>query len=240
MTATVRDNPRPRHLLRLQGLFVKLLFCERTRVAYLSSPQAVLAQYGLGPDYARVLPDPDSETFKVEAHGRRMRVWHEVFETFPETVKMLDKGVTSATPDRPVDFNAFLSSDAFVDPYRGLPTPDGSGPGYESVSKFFFWLRETCDTTAPGTFVPLRTVSNTEFGRYLITQSRDASDDYYVQFRVGIRWDETPGAGLPTFVITPDFRLGRMVDQAQYMPYAGYLDLDTVAPLDRQPEPNIR
>jgi len=237
---TSENASRPVHLERLQDLFVKLLFCEQTRQSYCASPRTVLERYDLSPDYEKVLPDPDSENFKVEAHGRRMRVWKEAFQWFPKTIGMLDQGLQDANAaNRPPDFNAFLSSDAFTDPARALLSPDGSGAGYENISKFFFWVRATCATSRPNADIPLRTTLHTEFAYYLITTSQGPCEDYYQQFQEGIRWRETPRVELPCYVMTGEFRLGRLMKASEIGPFRHLPDLDKVVEAGTGAAPNI-
>lgn len=238
---TLATESRPEHLERLQTLFVKLLFCEPTRAAYCRTPDEVLAYYRLSTEYRKILPDADSEKFKVEAQGRRMRVFRETYQIFPNTIKELDENLKKLdNPEAGPDFNSFLSSDAFIDPNSALPAPDGSGAGYESVSKFFFWVRGTCRLMERNAPTGLRTAANTEFAHYLITQAGGRCDPYYDRFREGIRWCETPGTALPLYVLTNEFRLGKLNNAADAAPFLHLVDLDTVTPLAPPVEPNIR
>jgi len=238
---TALETSPPAHLARLQKLFVKLLFCEPTRTAYCRSPHQVLAQYDLSPDYQKSLPDPDSENFKVEAHGRRMRVFRETFGQFPQTIEMLDKSLTETggTAQGP-DFNAFLSSDSFTDPGCGLPAPDGSGPGYENVSQFYFWIRDVCGLSQPTAPVPLRTTVNAEFAVHLINISKMPSEQFYVQFSNGVTWRETPGASPPWYVVTDQLKLGRIVSAPDFIPYGDWPDMDALTPVGASAVPNIK
>jgi hypothetical protein len=238
---TTLANSPPARLGRLQKLFVKLMFCEPTRVAYCQSPQSVLSEYDLSPDYQAALPDPDSEKFKVEAHGRRMRVFRETFGQFQRTIEMLDKNLAERGGiGQGPDFNAFLSSDAFTDPGFALPAPDGSGPGYENVSKFFFWVREVCGTSRSDAPIPLRTTLHAEFGAHLVAQSKTPCDPYFAKFVKGVMWRESPDAGPPWFVVTDQLKLGRLDSAPRFLPYSGLPDLDTVQPQGSPSEPNIR
>ena len=234
-------NSPPPHLERLQKLFIKLLFCEPTRVAYCQSPHQVLTQYELSPDYQKTLPDPNSKNFKVEANGRRMRVFREIFGQFPKTIEMLDKTLAeSGGAGQGPDFNAFLSSDAFMDPEWALPTPDGSGPGYDSISKFYFWIRDVCGLSEPNALVPLRTTVNAEFAAHLVNLSKTQCDPFYNLFSKGVTWRDTPGASPPWFVVTDQLQLGRIVNPSEYLPYGDLPDLDDVAPTGLSTDPNIR
>lgn len=244
MATLERPPPQP-HLERLQKLFVKLLFCEPTRTAYCRSPRQVLSQYDLSPDYQKTLPDPNSEKFKVEAHGRRMRVFRETFEIFPKTIEMLDKNLADADGAGPgaaqgPDFNTFLSSDAFTDPAWGLPAPDGSGPGYENISKFYFWVRDVCGLSQPNAAIPLRTTVNSEFSAHLINVSKGRSDPFYAQFSNGVTWRENPAASPPWYVVTDQLRLGRIISPPAFMQFSGLPDMDALAPAGASSAPNIR
>jgi hypothetical protein len=242
--STLERSPPP-HLERLQKLFIKLLFCEPTRAAYCQSPRQVLSQYDLSPDYQKSLPDPNSEKFKVEAHGRRMRVFRETFGQFPKTIEMLDKNLAETDGAGPVggggpDFNTFLSSDAFTDPAWGLPAPDGSGPGYENVSKFYFWIRDVCGLSQPNAPIPLRTTANSEFAVHLINVSKTRSDPFYAQFSNGVTWRENPGASPPWYVVTDQLQFGRIISPPAFIPYGGWPDMDALSPAGASTTPNIR
>jgi len=238
---TLLAKSPPPHLERLQKLFVKLLFCEPTRAAYCQSPRNVLSQYELSPDYQKSLPDPNSEKFKVEAHGRRMRVFRETFGQFSKTIEMLDNALAESGGTGPgPDFNAFLSSDAFTDPGSGLPAPDGSGPGYDCIGKFYFWIRDVCNLSQPNASIPLRTTVNSEFAVHLINISKKPSDPFYSQFSNGVTWRETPGASPPWIVVTNQLQLGRIVSAPEFMPYGGWPDMDAIAPAGDSEEANIR
>jgi hypothetical protein len=237
---TLQKTPPP-HLERLQKLFIKLLFCEPTRAAYCQSPQTVLSQYDLSSDYQRSLPDPNSEKFKVEAHGRRMRIFKETFGQFPQTIEMLDKSLedSDGTGQGP-DFNAFLSSDAFTDPGWALPAPDGSGPGYESISKFFFWIRDVCGLTGMNAPSQLRLTVYAEFAVHLINLSKTPCVPFYQKFSNGVMWCETPGESPPWFVVTDQLQLGKIGSASDFEPYSNWPDLDAVTPTGAPTEPNIQ
>jgi len=238
---TTLEKSPPAHLERLQKLFIKLLFCEPTRAAYCQSPQSFLSQYELSPDYQKVLPDANSEKFKVEAHGRRMRIFKETFGQFPKTIEALDKQLAdSGGAGQGPDFNSFLSSDAFTDPGWALPAPDGSGPGYESVSKFFFWIRDVCGLTRSNAPIPLRTTAYAEFAVHLINTSKTPSDPYYAQFSKGVTWRETPGASPPWYVVTDDLKFGRIISASDFQRFSDWPDMDDVTPPGAPTEPNIR
>lgn len=237
---TLQKTPPP-HLERLQKLFIKLLFCEPTRAAYCQSPQAVLSQYDLSADYQRSLPDPNSEKFKVEAHGRRMRIFKETFGQFPQSIEMLDKNLSdSGGEGQGPDFNAFLSSDAFTDPGWALPAPDGSGPGYESVSKFFFWIRDVCGLMGLDAPLQLRMTVYAEFAVHLINISKTPSVPFYQQFENGVTWHEAPGGSPPWFVVTSQLQLGKIGSEPEFQQYSDWPDMDAVMPPGAPTEPNIR
>jgi hypothetical protein len=224
----LRDRARS-----LQALHIRLLFCRRTRDAWLAAPDDVLGSFGLSPADRSLLPDVAGSRFKAESHGRRIVVERAIGQCFDETQKYLAKraaasGFSGADPT----FDDFLCSDFFFNPHHGLPHSSGVGPGYENISKYFFWLRDAYQLADRSTDVRLRTQAYTEFAIYLVAQYQRPHDPYYDQFQGGLYWVETPGIAMPVILLSDKFvrfTLGNAETVAQ-LPGAGLLDLDQFAP----------
>lgn len=220
-------------LERLQALFVRLLFCQRTIDAFTEDPPAVLREHGLPASTQRMLPDPRDENFIAEIHGRRTGVIREVSTRFERTVAFFDE--LRRAPQaaiQPLSFNEFLSSDYFLDAGKSLPHPHGVGPGYESISKFYFWLRNTYGTDRPDAHEPLRTAVNIDFGLYLIYLRSRPCHPYYDRFKGGVCWLKTPGQPAPLQLLTEEMVFATVENPAkiQEILRVGIVDLDTVAP----------
>lgn len=224
----LRDRAR-----QLQALHIKLLFCHRTRTAWLAAPEDVLTAFGLRSADRSLIPDITGERFKAESHGRRVVVRRTIENSFGDTQKHLAKraaasGFSGAEPT----IDDFMCSDYFLDPHSGLPHSSGVGPGYENISKYFFWLREVYSLKKAGTDIDLRNHAYSEFAIHLITQYQRPHDPFYDQFQGGLYWVETPGIALPVILISDKFvrfTLGN-ADTVAQLPGAGLLDLDQLAP----------
>lgn len=223
---------RARHL---QALHIRLLFCRHTRDAWLAAPDKLLSDFGLSADDYSLFPDITGDRFKAESHGRRVVVERAVANSFGETQQYLVKhaaGSGFSGGDPTID--DFLCSDYFLDPHSGLPHSSGVGPGYENISKYFFWLRDTCGLDRPAADVTLRTHAYSEFAIYLITQYQRPHDPYYDQFQGGLYWMETPGIAMPVMLLSDKFvryTLGN-ADTVAQLPSAGLIDLDQLSPPD--------
>lgn len=226
----LRDRAR-----NLQALHVRLLFCRHTRDAWLAGPGDVLSDFGLSAKDQHLFPDITGDRFKAESHGRRVVVERSTGNSFGETQKYLAQrsaasGFTGADPT----LDDFLCSDFFLDPHRGLPHSSGVGPGYENISKYFFWLRHAHGLDRGDADIALRTHAYSEFAIYLITQYQRPHDPYYDQFQGGLYWLETPGIALPVMLLSDKFvryTLGN-ADTVAQLSGAGLMDLDQLAPPD--------
>ena len=219
----------------MQALYIGLLFCRSTRDAWLAAPDALLRDHGLTADDRRLFPDITGDRFKTESHGRRVVVERAIGNSFSETQKYLaTRAAASGFSDINPGIDDFLCSDFFLDPHRSLPHSSGVGPGYENISKYFFWLRDSHGLDRPATDVTLRTHAYSEFALYLITQYQRPHDPYYDQFQGGLYWVETPGIAMPVMLMSDKFvryTLGN-ADTVAQLPGAGLVDLDQLAPPD--------
>ena len=238
------DEPRldRAQLEQLQTLFVRLLFCHETLSSYTADPDGVLERLGLPGSAQGLLPDPTSDSFLAEARGRRLRVVRDVSNQFEYTASFfesLKKTPVATVP--PLSFDAFLSSAYFYDPMKSLPHPHGVGPGYESTSKFYFWMRETYRTASADAHVPLRTALNLDFGIYLIRLRERPCHPYYDRFKGGVLWLETPGGDAPAYLLSDQKVLAKVTSPAKIgeILRIGIVDLDTVAPEPWALEPAI-
>lgn len=224
----LRDRAR-----RLQDLHIRLLFCRHTQAAWQAAPDAVLADLGLPPETKRQIADIGSDQFKAESHGRRVLVERSVAQAFPQTQNHLAKRLAAAgfAPGDPI-FDDFLCSDFFLDPRNSLPHVSGVGPGYEIISKYFFWLRNTFALGEIGTDVTLRTHAYSEFALYLVNQVARPHEPFFDQFKGGLYWPKAPGEPMPVMLLSDKqvlFTLGNAETVAQ-LPRIGLVNLDDLVP----------
>ena len=241
MTAAPEISAETRDRLeRMQTLFIRLLFCERTLDAYRRDAAEVLAEYGLSPETARQIPDIDAPQFAAEARGRRELVRREVDRWFKRTGERLsgDAAGHGAEPHR---FEDFLSSDFFYDPRMGLPHPSGVGPGYEAVSKYFFWLRDRYGIDRPEANLDLRSAIHMDFAQYLMDIKSRPHDPYYDRFTGGVFWPERAGQANPVHLVTDELYLFIIKDpeKIRQLPVIGLRDLDGIGPGEWDDEANI-
>jgi hypothetical protein len=225
-------------LERLQALFIRLMFCERTLEDYRRAPAEVLAEFGLAEAVQDQIPDVDTPQFVAEARGRRELVRREVDRWFTRTGERLTGGGNGVLSHR---FEDFLSSDFFYDPRAGLPHPSGVGPGYEAVSKYFFWLRDRHAIDRQGADVELRSAIHMDFAQYLMDVISRPRDPYFDRFTGGVYWPETPGQAIPVMLVTDQLYLFTLKDPEKIRQLAqiGLRDLDEVKPGEWDYEPNI-
>lgn len=224
----LRNNAR-----RLQALHIRLLFCRRTQSAWRESPETVLEEQGLPPDLKSQFADINSAQFKAESHGRRIVVERSVTNTFQKTQNHLAKRLAASgfAPGVPT-FDDFLCSDFFLDPRNGLPHASGVGPGYENISKYFFWLRDVFALGSAGTDITLRTHAYSEFAVYLVNQTARPHDPYFDRFKGGLYWPRAPGDPMPVMLLSDKhvlFTLGN-AETAAKLPEIGLVNLDDVEP----------
>ncbi|MEE8445816.1 MAG: hypothetical protein V3S44_10730 [Alphaproteobacteria bacterium] len=220
---------------KLQALHINLLFCRPTRQGWADDPDAVLAAFGLEPADRELIADITTEQFQAEAHGRRAVVERGIGRCFESTLARLAE--RAAGPG----FDEFLCSEYFLDPRHGLPHRSGVGPGYENISKWFFWLRHTCALDRPGADIALRTDAYAEFAVWLIDEYKRPHDPFYDQFQGGLFWPRSPGEALPVMLLTEDYMQVTVTDArtADQLPEIGLIDLDTLRPPEHQPEPTL-
>ena len=225
---------------RLQNLYIRLLFCEPIVVEWRRDADAVLAEFGLEPADRALLPDCDSENFISEARGRRQAVRREMGRWFGRTAGVLEQRESNpATPLPGID--DFLGSDHFHDPMKALPHPYGVGPGYESISKYFFWLREVHRLVEPGADIELRTAVYSDFAQYLMDQISRPCHEFYKRFTGGVYWPQIPGQAAPVHLVSDQMYFFTIQDPAKIsqLSQIGLQNLDAVAPVAWELEPNI-
>ncbi len=234
-TATATPDDARHRLERLQTLYVRLLFCTRTLEAYRRAPAEILAEYDLPAETARQIPDVEAPQFTAEARGRRELVRREVDRWFTRT-RERPAAATEAPP-----FDEFLSSDAFYDPRAGLPHSAGVGPGYEAVSKYFFFLRDRFGLDRPAADIDLRSAVHMDFAQYLMDVTSRPHDPYYDRFTGGVYWPERPGEAIPVHLVSDRLYLFVLKDPEKIRQLAaiGLRDLDDVMPGEWEYEPNI-
>ena len=235
------DGAATDRLERIQALFIRLLFCQRTLESFERDPDGVLIESGLAPADRALLPDPGGENFRAEARGRKEGVRREIARRFTRTEDVLTSRASDPSLPR-LDFNDFLCSDHFHDPAKSLPHPYGVGPGYESISKHFFWLREAAGLARPGADIELRTAVNSDFALYLMDQISRPCHEFYKRFTGGVYWPQIPGQPVPAHVVSDQLYFFTIDDDAKIaqLPQIGLQNLDTVAPVAWDLEPNIK
>ena len=218
---------------RLQALHIKLLFCRHTREAWSKSPETVLDELGLPLDTKNLLVDIGSDQFKAESYGRRIMVERSVSNSFGGTRKYMAQNA-AASGDRGADptFDDFLCSEYFLDPRHGLPHSSGIGPGYENISKYFFWLRTAVGLDRESVDVTLRTHAYSEFAFYLINQFKRPHEPFYDQFQGGLYWVKAPGTPMPVMLLSDKFVLYTLnsSETVAQLPDSGLVDLDRFSP----------
>ncbi|MGB0631621.1 MAG: hypothetical protein ACPGRZ_13100 [Alphaproteobacteria bacterium] len=221
--------------VRLQELFVRLLFCDDTFEAYRTDPQRLLSIYDLDGSALAALPKPDTPQLQAERQGRRTGVEQEIRKVFGQSYGLLEKHPG-------YDFGDFLCSDAFYDPGAGLPHPFGSGPGYENASKFYFWVVAALDFASAPDGAQTRWMVNGDFAAHLIEQHNLGADDYYRRFAEGVFWRERADTALPVIHMNGDRQVFRIADAAALdsLLDAGTVCLDDLSPVPAPGLENIR
>lgn len=241
MTAASPRLSRPQ-LESLQTLLIRLMFSAATLKDFQDDPRRTLEQHGLPADAERLLPDPRSKNFLAEAHGRQIVVEREISARFERTVAFFNNRGTQAGPDTgPLAFGEFLASDYFLGTRHALPHPDGVGPGYENVSKFYFWIRDRYGLDRPGANIALRLSVYADFALYLLYLRKRPCHPYYDRFKGGVCWSQVPGRRVPLMLLTDDQVLATVNNpaKADEILRVGIVDLDAVVPEPWELEPAI-
>lgn len=238
------DSPRLSRpqLEALQTLLIELMFSAPTLRAFQDDPARTLDQYGLPAEAERLLPDPHSKNFLAEARGRRVVVEREISARFERTVAFFEDRSRQPGPDTgPLAFDEFLATDYFLGTRHALPHPAGVGPGYENVSKFYFWIRDRYGLDRPGANIALRQSVYADFALYLLYLRKRPCHPYYDRFKGGACWPRVPGQPVPMMVLTDDQVLATVSNpaKAEEILRVGIVDLDKVIPEQWELEPAI-
>jgi hypothetical protein len=226
----LRDRAR-----RLQALHIRLLFCPVTQENWLSEAVTVLDAFGLPPEMQGHFPDITTDQFKAESHGRQTLVERSIGKTFPETQQHLNLAKGHPT------FDDFICSENFFNPKSGLPHSSGVGPGYENISKYFFWLKQELGLACAGCDIDLRHKVYIEFATWLINEYNRPHDPYYDLFEGGVYWTQNPEEDKPTILLNDDYVLYTLNDPntIKQLPQIGLTNLDEVEPPDWPDEPTL-
>ena len=229
------ENALRERARKLQALHIRLLFCPITQERWLSEADEVLNAFGLPAEMRDRVPNITSDQFKAESHGRRTLVERTVSNVFPETLKLLNRKHKAPA------FDDFICSEEFLNPKSGLPHSSGVGPGYENVSKYFFWLRQVMSLKAPNCDAELRNQAYTEFATWLINEYKRPHDPYYDEFEGGLYWVQTPGQEKPVILLSDQFVVYTLNDPKtiEQLPKIGLTNLDDLEPPDWPDEPTI-
>ena len=222
------------HALRLQELYIRLLFCDDTFDAYRTDPRELVTSYDLDEAVLAALPGADTSQLQAERRGRRLGVEQEIRTVFGQSFTLLEERPNYA-------FGDFLCSDAFYDPGAGLPHPFGSGPGYENASKFYFWALGAVDFSSPPDGERARWMFNGDFAAYLVEQHNLGADHYYQRFAQGVVWRERPDMPLPAIHMNVDRNVFRIADQAALdtIIASGAVNLEDLTPESVPDDDNI-
>ena len=227
-------TPDRSHAERLQDLFIRLLFCDAVFDRYCADISALIRDFGLEEADRAHLPDPNSAQLQAERHGRKIGVRREVIEVFAQSFELIE-----ALPG--FDFQDFLGSREFFGDQHSLPHPFGTGPAYESASKFFFWARNNVDFAATEGGEQARNMSNGDFAAYLIGQFEQGSTAYFDRFASGIYWREFASTELPMILMTAERNVYRIADPAGHEKAlaTGAIDLNRLRPEPPPPLENL-
>ncbi len=226
----------------LQALHIRLMFCDPTRQEWAADPDAVLAAFGLRPADRGLIADITTEQFKAEAHGRRTVVERGIGRCFRGTLaRLAERAAEDGRMESDPGFDTFLCSDYFLDPRHGLPHSSGVGPGYENVSKWFFWLRREFALDRTGADIALRGAADADFAAWLINQYKRPHDPFYDRFQGGLFWPRDLAEPLPVMLLTEAYMLMTITDAktAARLPRIGLIDLDALRPPPFQAEPTL-
>lgn len=210
---------------RIQDLYVRILFCDKTFERFRDDGKALAREYGIDEDTLSALPAADAPQLIAERRGRQIGVMNEVKKTFARSFDLID-----ALDD--FAFATFLGSDEFFGDVSGLPHPYGVGPGYDNASKFYFWARSHLALGGTPQRLQVRSMMNGDFAANLIDHQMRGADPYYDRFAHGIYWRETGDAKMPAIFMTPERHVFRIADDAQYRKLlsTGAIDLDGLTP----------
>lgn len=198
-------------VIRLQELYVRLIFSEPIREQWKANPEQVMETFGLPHGVCRALPDLGSVSFKAECYGRRMLIAREIKPRFSRTLaQLLGPNANAEALAASSIFAEFLESEYFLTSRFSLPHRYGIGPGYETVSKFYFWLRETHGLQSAACDDQLRLSTHTDFAMHMLGQAAHTNTYPLLLAKHGVAFLEYPGVTDIWWILTTDFRLARV------------------------------
>ena len=224
-------TPVPDELVRVQRLYLRLLYSVDTVRAFAEDPIAVLALWGIDARWQGLLPNPATAGHAAEMYGRRVLAAQDLSIMFDATLRRLCGGDDSAEAviSSPWFF-AFLDSEAFFDPSRSLPHPNGIGRAYEGHSRFFFWARDALGLRAPSADTAVRDDLYLDFAAGLDAQMVRATDPSWERLKYGFFWVQAPGTTGPCRGLTSHREVFTVADTASALAARGLLDLDGLDP----------
>jgi len=205
------SNSVAAYLPHVQELYVRLLFSDSCREAWIENPVTVLLKYGIPQRIFQFFPDVNSVSFLVERHGRRVLIAREIMARFPRTLNLLFGRQVTADHFALSDvFKKFIESENFLTPVHSLPHAYGIGRGYESVSKFFLWMRrlDSLDFECPR--LEMRKSLYIDFAVHLVTQTAHTTVFPLTLARNGVMFLEHPDDPAFWLMLTPQFVLARV------------------------------
>jgi len=118
----------------------------------------------------------------------------------------------------------------------------GVGPGYENISKYFFWLKQELGLAHDGCDIDLRYKVYIEFDTWLINEYNRPRDPYYDLFEGGLYWAQNPKEDKPVILLSDEFILYTLNDPniITQLPQIGLTNLNVIEPLDWPDEPTLR
>jgi hypothetical protein len=215
---------------------LRLLFYLETQKNWLTESVAVLDTFGLPPEMQNRFPDITTDQFKAESLGRRTLVERSIDKTFPEIQQHL--GTRSGGPT----FDDFIFSEKNFDPESGLPHTSGVGPGYENISKYFFWIKQELELAHAGCDIDLRNKVYIEFTTCLINGYNRPYYPYYDLFEGGLYSAQNPKEDTPVILLSDQFILYTLYNSNtnKQLPQIGLTNLDVIEPPDWPDEPTLR
>lgn len=217
-------------LRRVQAVHLRLLYSEDFINEYRSDADAVFRKWGLPGHWRGLLPDPASDGFLAEVHGRRVMAAEDVYASYAATLSHLGCNSVRDLYRAPF-FLTYLGSMEFFDHAHSLPDPTGVGRGYEGYSRFFFWFRRHFGITRTQQLA-VRDELYLDFAAEVDSRKRGALDPYWDRFQHGMFWSQVPGAMSPCRGLSPRREvITRSTSYARRELMAcGYVDLDEVEP----------
>lgn len=211
----------------LQELTVRLYFSDEEQQAWQTHRRSAIARLDLSSRTSQLVPTVGSAAFEAESFGRRFLIAMEIALRYPNTLNAL---IGSSAPKVVVEsqpFRRFLGSDYFLTAKRGLPHPNGVGAGYEAVTKFFFWLRDSYALHPDTSNQTLRCLAFAELGAHVVGFAQSMRLPIYDAARRGVYFTIIDGGETNAVAVWRDSSVKFVnLAQVEHPREAGLQDLD--------------